>query len=87
MKDLIEAIFGVILFTVVIIAIIMGIANYCDHRQYKKDVVTWNNGYCQCGGEWEYQQAVGHQVSTEYIYKCNKCNTLFETMTYFKSNP
>ena len=87
MKDVILAISGFILFIALIFAVLIGIYNYCEHEQYKKDVVTWNDGYCQCGGEWEYQQAVGHQVSTEYIYKCNKCNALFETMTYFKSNP
>lgn len=40
--------------------------------------IHWNNGYCSCGGEWEYQQAVGHRYSTSYLYKCNKCGKIAE---------
>ena len=87
MKDLIKAIFGTILFMAVIVAMIIGICKYCEHKRYKMDSTTWNNGYCQCGGEWEYQQIVATRANTVYVYKCDKCNNLFKSLTYFKSNP
>lgn len=43
-----------------------------------EDKIAWNNGYCECGGRWEYQQAVGHKYDTNYIYKCNKCGKIHE---------
>ena len=37
------------------------------------DASMWNDGYCECGGKWEYQQAIGHEYTTSYQYRCNKC--------------
>ncbi len=45
------------------------------------EVKTWNNGYCSCGGSWKYLQAVGHKVSTTYIYQCDKCGEIHEFLT------
>jgi hypothetical protein len=42
------------------------------------DYNVWNYGYCECGGKWVYQQAVGHYYSTDYIYKCDKCGKIHE---------
>lgn len=38
----------------------------------------WNNGCCdECGGKWVYEQAVGHQYTTQYLYHCEDCgNTI-----------
>ena len=44
----------------------------------KHDSKVWNNGYCTCGGKWEYEQAVGHRGSTSYIYVCDKCGNRIE---------
>lgn len=42
------------------------------------DEKTWNNGFCSCGGRWEYMQPIGHAYSTYYIYKCDKCGKMHE---------
>ena len=35
---------------------------------------VWNEGIHQdCGGHWEYEQAIGHYFETNYIYCCDKC--------------
>lgn len=47
----------------------------CSREQDKKE---WNNGYCECGGHWVYEQAVGHAYSTSYLYKCDKCGKTLE---------
>ena len=33
---------------------------------------------CECGGHWEYQEAVGHYRATTYIYKCDRCGNIEE---------
>lgn len=38
----------------------------------------WNNGHCSCGGNWVYQQAVGHRYETMYLYECDKCGRTYE---------
>lgn len=38
-----------------------------------------NNGICtECGGQYEFIQAVGHKYDTSYIYKCNECGKIIE---------
>lgn len=44
----------------------------------KADEKAWNNGFCECGGRWEYMQPIGHAYSTDYIYKCDKCGKTHE---------
>ena len=44
---------------------------------------AWNNGYCSCGGKWQYEQAVGHRYyDTNYIYRCDKCDKIHEFEEY-----
>lgn len=46
---------------------------------------TYNNGICKnCGGHYEFQNAVGHHAVTDYVYKCDKCGNLIEINTYYK---
>ena len=42
------------------------------------DFNKWNDGYCSCGGNWVYDQAVGHEYTTSYIYECDKCGKHIE---------
>ena len=42
------------------------------------DTWRWNDGYCSCGGKWQYQQAVGHSYTTGHIYRCTKCGKKIE---------
>ena len=77
MKDVIIAILGLILF-------VIGLIFICDYCEDKHDENVWNNGMCQCGGTFEYQQAVGHYYSTNYVYKCNKCGDIIELYTFRK---
>lgn len=54
-------------------AIIMGLI-YLDKKYPEK---FWNDGYCQCGGEFEYVQ--WHPDSygeIKYYYECNKCHNI-----------
>lgn len=72
--------FGVaIIFFGMIIALI-----FISSCSVKKDKEKFYNGH-ECGGHWEYQQAVGHQIGTSYIYKCNKCGDIIETDYYYNT--
>ena len=40
---------------------------------------TYNNGIHKgCGGHWVYENAVGHRLSTNFIYHCDKCGIAVE---------
>ena len=40
---------------------------------------VYNNGtHKNCGGHWIYENAIGHRYSTNYIYHCDKCGTIYE---------
>lgn len=70
LKDIGEIGLPFIVFIGVIITIILILAML--------ESFNWNDGYCSCGGKWEYEQAVGHNYSTGYIYKCNRCGKRLE---------
>lgn len=77
MKDKVDIFFEIvqiILGFALIIGIVIGIVKCSNYQESAK----WNNGYCECGGHWEYEQAVGHHYSTSYIYRCAECGKRLE---------
>lgn len=82
-SDIAIGLFGV-LFTIVVIGlIIFGLAKL----EYKDDMHKWNDGICTvCGGEYEYEQAVGHKSRTTYIYRCEQCGHMIEVGLLFNSD-
>lgn len=74
MKDIVFDIIQLILSIAFLAGIIIGVVK-CSKEQEEKE---WNNGYCECGGHFEYEQAVGHQYRTSYIYKCDSCGRRIE---------
>lgn len=65
---------AIIIFSILIVVIIS--AAVIDR---KLDDRLWNYGHCPaCGSEWEYEQAVGHYYTTQYIYVCNECGKRIE---------
>lgn len=79
MKDIIHFIISIILLIVVAAAVVIGLAT-CVANEDKKD---WNNGYCNCGGHWVYEQAIGHSYSTSYLYRCDECGKTIELWKYY----
>lgn len=69
---------AVIIFTAIVFIIIIAIASIVG------DINAWNDGYCECGGRWQYIEsntkvfANGEDVyaHNEYIYKCDKCGNM-----------
>lgn len=67
-----------LIFDIVGIIGIIAIILFAVKCSIKSDVLAWNNGYCECGGHWVYEQAVGHAYRTSYVYKCDKCGKTLE---------
>lgn len=59
-----------IIFIAVLMVILLISATFHDSK--------WNDGHCECGGNWVYDQPVGHQYSTNYLYECDKCGRVYE---------
>ena len=62
--DFIDSIIEAIV-SLVILGIIIGLLLMVCRFESSNDEKVWNNGYCSCGGRWEYQQAVGHRYDTD----------------------
>lgn len=75
MDDIWPEVITIIMILVIGIGVIFG----CIIVGEIYDNKLWNNGHCPaCGSEWEYEQAVGHYYSTQYIYVCNGCGRRIE---------
>lgn len=74
MKNIIGDLIGIIVVLASLTLLVIGLVS-CGRA-------AWNNGYCACGGHWRYEQAVGHQYGTFYIYRCDKCGKRIEIGTY-----
>lgn len=33
----------------------------------------WNNGYCECGGQYQFSSTTNWHGSKDYYYTCDKC--------------
>lgn len=52
------------------------------------DEADWNNGQCECGGQWELMEIESNPKSVliEYFYACDNCDTIISTHTARHNN-
>lgn len=75
MRDFLPEIVAIII--IVLLACIFLFGNKKASEAY--DNKLWNGGHCNnCDGTWEYEQAVGHNGYTSYIYVCKNCGKRIE---------
>lgn len=74
MKDII--IYIATILAIFILAI--GVLLLCVKCAKQNSEAKYNNGYCSCGGHYEYVESVGHMYNTTYIYYCDKCGHKIE---------
>lgn len=75
MSDYLPEITSIIVIILLCVALFFGVY----WISIKHDEKLWNNGHCDiCGGTWTYEQAVGHRISTSYIYICDDCGKRIE---------
>lgn len=72
--DIIATVLTIIM-VAIIVWLIFALLNLSENNH---DNDAWNNGHCECGGNWEYEQAVGHRYDTSYIYVCDECGKRIE---------
>ena len=68
---------GINFLVIILIAIILVLIVFYS-QQYEKNKSQWNNGYCSCGGHWEYEQAIEDGDNTTHIYRCDNCGKTIE---------
>jgi hypothetical protein len=70
---------GVALCTGFILTGLISLSTACEQD-------LWNEGYCDCGGQWELVDIEkGHRNgSTTYYYLCDECDKMLETHVHFK---
>lgn len=74
MKNIIIYIATLISFGILVIGLVV----LCTKCMKQESEEKYNNGYCPCGGHYEYVEAVGHRGNTTYIYSCDKCGHKIE---------
>ena len=76
MKDLwfaIKVAVGTMAFAIVVSFILI-------RFEMKTDELMWNDGYCQCGDEWTFSNAMVTKNGTKYYYyHCSGCGNIIET--------
>ena len=71
--------FNIIAWSIFIVCVFILVVTFiCNFIMNSNEKKKWNDGYCSCGGKWEYEQAVGHYYSTHYIYVCDTCGKRIE---------
>ena len=69
-----------IIIGITLLAIVFLVSGVQSCTNYK----DWNNGHCPCGGNWVYEQAVGHYADTGYLYHCDNCDNYIELSERYK---
>lgn len=63
---------GRIIAVLVAIAIGFGVATLL-YKEAEGNHDRWNNGYCECGGQYQFSSATNWRGSKDYYYTCDKC--------------
>lgn len=63
---------GKIIAILVALAIAFGVATLL-YKNAEGDHDRWNNGYCECGGQYQFSSATNYRGSKDYYYTCDKC--------------
>lgn len=63
---------GKIIAILVALAIAFGVATLL-YKDAEGNHDRWNNGICECGGEYQFSSATNYRGSKDYYYTCDKC--------------
>lgn len=63
---------GKIIAILVALAIAFGVATLL-YKDAEGNHDRWNNGYCECGGQYQFSSATNYRGSKDYYYTCDKC--------------
>ena len=63
---------GKIIAIIIALAIAFGLATLI-YKEAEENRNRWNNGYCECGGQYQFSSATNYRGSKNYYYTCDKC--------------
>lgn len=63
---------GKIIAILIALAIAFGLATLI-YKEAEGNRNRWNNGYCECGGQYQFSSATQWRSSKTYYYTCDKC--------------
>lgn len=63
---------GRVIAVLIAIAIGFGVATLL-YKDAEGNHDRWNNGYCECGGQYQFSSATNWRGSKDYYYTCDKC--------------
>lgn len=63
---------GKVIAILVALAIAFGVATLL-YKDAEGNHDRWNNGYCECGGQYQFSSATNYRGSKDYYYTCDKC--------------
>lgn len=74
---------GKIVAILVALAISFGVATLL-YKEQESNHDRWNNGYCECGGQYQFSSATNYRGSKDYYYTCDKCGHTEEFSSIMK---
>lgn len=74
---------GRVVAVLVAIAIGFGVATLL-YKEAEGNHDRWNNGYCECGGQYQFSSATNWRGSKDYYYTCNRCGHTEEFTSIMK---
>ena len=79
MKDFIKAFCALVGTFAIVTMIVVGMSK----REAHEDATTFNNGYCECGGVYVFNNTTTHKTAgthdTMYYYVCDTCGRVIST--------
>lgn len=63
---------GRVIAILIAIAIGFGAATLL-YKEQESNHDRWNNGYCECGGQYQFSSATNYRGSKDYYYTCDRC--------------
>ncbi len=63
---------GRVIAVLIAIAIGFGVATLL-YKDAEGNHDRWNNGYCECGGQYQFSSATNYRGSRDYYYTCDRC--------------
>ena len=63
---------GRVIAVLIAIAIGFGVATLL-YKEAEGNHDRWNNGYCECGGQYQFSSATNYRGSRDYYYTCDRC--------------
>lgn len=63
---------GRVIAVLVAMAIGFGVATLL-YKEQESNHDRWNNGYCECGGQYQFSSATNYRGSRDYYYTCDRC--------------